>query len=76
MNPMTRHLPSTITDAVDDLTAIHIALYGLPNSPDLAFRDSVRHLSLAMLGNVTARLTDSLEMVEHECQQPDHGPAD
>lgn len=66
MKPMTRHLPNDLTDAVDDLTAIHIALYSLPNIPDMAFRESTRHIALAMLGTVIARLTTALEMVEHE----------
>ena len=64
MKPMTRHLPGDITDAIDDLTAIHITLAGIQDIPAQAIRNSARHLALAMLGNVIDRLTHSLEMVE------------
>ena len=33
MKPMTRHLPGAITDAVDDLTAIHITLAEIQDIP-------------------------------------------
>ena len=66
MKRMTRHLPNEMSDAVDDLTAIHIALNSLPNIPDPAFRESTRHIALAMLGNVIGRLQTALELVEHD----------
>ena len=64
MKPMTRHLPGFVSDAIDDLTAIHIALSDSPELPNKALRNSTQHLALAMLSNVIARLTSSLEMVE------------
>ncbi|MCC7221353.1 MAG: hypothetical protein IT490_11585 [Candidatus Contendobacter sp.] len=64
MKPMTRHLPGDITDAIDDLTSIHITLAGIQDIPAQAIRNSARHIALAMLGAVIARLTRSLEMVE------------
>ena len=64
MKPMTRHLPGFVSDAIDDLTAIHIVLAEIQDIPSRVIRNSARHLALAMLGNVIARLTSSLEMVE------------
>ena len=64
MKPMTRHLPGDITDAIDDLTAIHIVLASIQDIPSQAIRNSARHLALAMLNAVIDRLTHSLEMVE------------
>ena len=64
MKPMTRHLPGAITEAVDDLTAIHITLAEIQDIPSRVIRNSARHLALAMLSNVIDRLTHSLEMVE------------
>ena len=62
--PMTRHLPGFVSDAIDDLTAIHIVLAEPQEIPSQVVRSSARHLALAMLGNVIARLAESLEMVE------------
>lgn len=64
MKPMTRHLPGDITDAIDDLTAIHIVLASIQDIPSQAIRNSARHIALAMMNAVIYRLTSSLEMVE------------